>query len=177
GGTGAVSLAGVLASLSPHALAIDTHLPFLAISGTALLIYSDDFTMRVLTTVAVLIQTRVEGRAIVSRGRNPVSSRQAAVYGHQESSGNMSVSPLTSFGTSHNSLPSYVPHSQPSSSGLTSSITLMALSKAPMSVTGPVTGELPRREVKWSNTVRVTRLTGAAYIYTSTPSASASASV
>ena len=83
GGTGAVSLAGVLASLSPHALAIDTHLPFLAISGTALLVHSDDFTMRVLTTVAVLIQTRVEGRAIVSRGRNPVSSRQAAVYGHQ----------------------------------------------------------------------------------------------
>ena len=83
GGTGAVSLAGVLASLSPHALAIDTHLPFLAISGTALLVHSDDFTMRVLTTVVVLIQTRVEGRAIVSRGRNPVSSRQAAVYGHQ----------------------------------------------------------------------------------------------
>ena len=80
GGTGAVSLAGILASLSPHALAI---VPFLAISGTALLIYSDDFTMGVLTTVAVLIQTRVEGREIVSRGRNPVSSRQAAVYGHQ----------------------------------------------------------------------------------------------
>ena len=80
GGTGAVSLAGILASLSPHALAI---VPFLAISGTALLIYSDDFTMRVLTTVAVLIQARVKGLDIVSRGRNPVSSRQAAVYGHQ----------------------------------------------------------------------------------------------
>jgi hypothetical protein len=50
GGTGAVSLAGVLASLSPHALAIATHLPFLAIAGTALLIYSDDFITRILTT-------------------------------------------------------------------------------------------------------------------------------
>lgn len=46
-GTGAVSLASVPARLSPHALAIIAHLPFLAIAGI-LFTYKDAFTSSLL---------------------------------------------------------------------------------------------------------------------------------